>query len=337
MTNPQGRPKIALIGVGGTILARGAHSLDLHNYGRTAPRLTVDELVEAVPEVSRIADIVTTELDVPQMSAAMTSRHWLELNELVHQVAEEHAPLDGIVITHGTGSLEETAYFLNLTLKVDMPVVFAASQRPFTALSTDAGMNLVNAVRTAVSPQARGLGVLVVLNDEIQPARDVTKSSTLRLETFQSRDLGMLGYADPDEIMIYRTPTRRHAPDTEFDTRGLRELPRVDVVYCYIDADGVPIDALVQAGAKGIVMAGFAPTGVTPDQDRALAEARQQGVLVVQSCRAGSSRVLDTLRLQEKDIVAADNLSPQKARILAMLALTKNSDPAEFARLVRVY
>lgn len=298
--------------------------------------MEIEQLIESVPEVSRVADVVTSTLRAGP-SPAITSRDWLKLNELVHQTAEEQAPLEGIVITHGTASLEETAFFLNLTVKVDVPVVFAASQRPFSALSTDAGMNLVNAVRTAASREARGMGVLVMLNDEIQPARDVTKGSTLRLETFQSRDLGMLGYADPDDIVFYRRPTRRHAPDTEFDVRGLTELPRVDIVYSYIDADGTAIDALVGAGAKGIVMAGFAPGGVTPDQDRALAEAREQGVLVVQSCRAGSGRVLDTERLKEKDIVAADNLNPQKARILAMLALTVSSDPEAFKRLAREY
>jgi L-asparaginase len=336
MSTRSSRPRVAIIGTGGTIQSVGAHSLDLHNYGRSGPMMEIEHLIESVPEVSQIADVTTATLRAGP-SPAITSRDWLKLNDLVHQIAEEQAPVDGIVITHGTASLEETAFFLNLTLKVEVPVVFAASQRPFSALSTDAGLNLVNAVRTAASPEARGLGVLVMLNDEIQPARDVTKGSTLRLETFQSRDLGMLGYADPDGIVIYRRPARRHAPDTEFDVRGLDSLPRVDVAYSYIDADGAAIDAFVAAGARGIVVAGFAPGGVTPDQDRALADAREQGILVVQSCRAGSGRVLDTERLKEKDIVAADNHNPQKARILAMLALTRSGDPKEFQRIAREY
>jgi L-asparaginase len=251
--------------------------------------------------------------------------------------AEEPRPA-GIVITHGTATLEETAYFLNLTLKVDLPVVVVGAQRPPNGLSTDAGLNLVNAIRVAGSPNARGIGALVLLNDEVQAAREVTKGATYRLETFRSHDLGMLGYADPDgTVAIYRAPTRRHAPDTEFDVRGMTDLPRVDIAYSYAGSDGTAVRAFVEAGARGIVSAGLPPGRTPPAETEALKEARQRGVLVVQSSRAGSGRVIEPRRWREEGLVAADNLNPQKARVLAMLALTRTDDPIEVQRMFETY
>jgi L-asparaginase len=205
-------------------------------------------------------------------------------------------------------------------------------------LSSDAGLNLLNAVRVAGSREARGLGVLLLLNDEIQSARDVTKSSTLRLEAFRSHDLGMLGYADPDgRVAIYRRPTRRHAPDTEFDVRGRTELPRVDIAASYAGADETAIRAFVAAGARAIVSAALPPGVVTPAETEALLEARKRGVLIVMSSRAGSGRVLPRTVLRRQDLVVADNLTPQKARILAMLALTRTNDPGEVQRIFDEY
>jgi L-asparaginase len=199
-------------------------------------------------------------------------------------------------------------------------------------------MNLVGAVRVAAAAEARGLGVLVVLNDEIQAAREVTKASTLRLETFRSADLGMLGYSDPDgRVAIYRRPARRHAPDTEFYVRGRRDLPRVDIAYSYAGADRTALDAFVSSGARGIVVASMAPGVTTAAETEALAHARGQGVLVVLSSRAGSGRVLPRTALRERGFVVADNLLPQKARILAMLALTRTDDPVEIQAMFDAY
>jgi len=212
------------------------------------------------------------------------------------------------------------------------------AQRPASGLSSDAGMNLVSALRVAAAPEARGLGVLVVLNDEIQSAREVTKTSTLRLETFRSADVGMLGYADPDgRVALYRRPARRHAPRTEFDVRGRADLPRVDVAYSYAGADRAAIDAFVAAGARGLVAASLAPGITTADEHAALLDARRRGVLVVLSSRAGSGRVLPRAKLRQCGFVVADNLLPQKARILAMLALTRTDDPAEVQRMFDEY
>jgi L-asparaginase len=331
------RPRVAVIGTGGSISTVGRHSLDQHEYGHYGRTLQVDELLALFPEVSTAAEVVPVRFRALPSTAVM-SADWLELNELVHRVAAHELPPAGIVITHGTATLEETAYFLNLTLKVDVPVVVVGAQRPPNGLSTDAGLNLVNAVRVATSPEARGLGVLVLLNDEVQGAREVTKTSTYRLETFRSPDLGMLGYADPDgRVAIYRAPTRRHAPATEFDVRGRAELPRVDIAYSYAGSDGAAVRAFVGAGARAIVSAGLAPGRVPPPEADALDEARRQGVLVVQSSRAGSGRVIEPRRLREQGIVSADNLNPQKARVLTMLALTLTEDPLQIQRMFEEY
>jgi L-asparaginase len=271
-------------------------------------------------------------------SPAITPSDWLALDTAVHDAVTREGPFHGVVITHGTATLEETAYFLNLTLKVDATVVLVGAQRPATGLSSDAGLNLLNALRVAGAPTARGLGVLVLLNDEIQAAREVTKASTLRLETFRSPDLGMLGYADPDgRVAIYRQPTRRHAPDTEFDVRGRGDLPRVDIAYSYAGADGAAIRAFVTAGARAIVSASLPPGVTTPAETVALGEARRDGVLVVLSSRAGSGRVLPRTSLREQGLVVADNLNPQKARVLAMLALTLTDAAAEIQRIFDQY
>jgi L-asparaginase len=216
-------------------------------------------------------------------------------------------------------------------------VVLVGAQRPSSGLSTDAGLNLVNAIRVAASPEARGMGVLVVLNDEIQAAREVTKTATARLQTFRSADFGVLGHADGDAVAFFRRPLRRCCPDTEFDIRTLDALPRVDIAYAYAGGDGTAVRAFTAAGAKGIVSAGFAPGAAPPGEFEALKEAVAQGVVVVQSTRAGSGRTFRGTRLANAGVLIADNLIPQKARILLALALTVTHDPEQIARMFRTY
>jgi L-asparaginase len=215
--------------------------------------------------------------------------------------------------------------------------VLVGAQRPNSALSSDAGLNLVNAIRTAASPEARGMGVLVVLNDEIQAARDVTKTATLRLQTFRTADFGVLGHADGDAVAFYRRPTRRCYPDTEFDIRTLDTLPRVDIAYAYAGGDGTAVRAFVAAGASGIVSAGFAPGFAPPGDFEALKAAVAQGIVVVQSTRAGSGRTFRGTRLANAGFLIADNLLPQKARILLALALTVTRDPEHIGAMFRSY
>jgi L-asparaginase len=331
-----GKPKVAVIGTGGTITALGRDSLDLVDYTAGGRMLEADELVARFPEVARVADVVPIRFKaIP--STAVSFPEWKQVVIEADKAVAAHPDLAGIVVLHGTATLEETAYALNLTAKVDVPIVVVGSQRPASALSTDAGLNLVNAVRTAASPQARGMGVLVCLNDEVQSAREVTKTSTARVQTFRSPDFGVLGHADGDAVVFYRRPTRKHAPDTEFDIRQLDALPRVDIAYSYAGDDGAATRAFVAAGAKGIVAAAFAPGLLSPPEMDALKAALAAGVTVVVTSRAGSGRTFESSRLRNIGLLTADNLNPQKARILLALALTKTSDPAEIRRMFATY
>ena len=339
MTSTTSLPRVAVIGTGGTIAAIGRHNLELVQYITNKTMYDVHELLARVPEAGRVAEVVP----VPYAALPSTSiepSHWLELNERIHSLVAEDPALDGIVLTHGTATLEETAYFLGLVLKVDRPVVVTGAQRPATGLGTDAFLNIVNALRVAGNEAARGLGVLVMLNDEVHAAREVAKTSTQRLQTFRTPDFGALGHVDEDAVSIYRHPVRRRAPDTEFDVRGAdaNELPRVDVSLSYAGADGADIDAHVAAGAQGIVVAGFAPGLNTRGQVAAIGRAHARGVVLVQSSRVGSGRVPALAGDQQlPDPIVADNLTPWKARILLMLALRETRDRDELRRMFATY
>ncbi|MED5575127.1 MAG: asparaginase [Pseudomonadota bacterium] len=314
----------------------GKHSLDLVAYVENNKIYEVDELLNAFPETLEQGDVVPVRLRA-MPSTAIGPAEWLEINTKIHDLVEEDPSLDGIVVTHGTATLEETAYFLNLASKVDSPIVLVGAQRPASGMGTDSGINLVNAIRTAGHPDSRGRGVLGVLNDEIHFSRDMTKTSTLRQQTFKSPDFGLLGHADWDKIAYYRMPERRRAPNTEFDVRGLTELPRVDISMTYAGTHGTAIDAYVAAGAKGIVVGAMAPGYVAPIEFEKLAAAAEKGVTIVHSTRAGSGRVADVASRRVPGTVLADNLPPQKARVLLTVALTKTDDPAELQRIFDEY
>lgn len=331
------KPKVAVIGTGGTITSlSGIGPLDLYEYTATGRMLEADQLVDRFPAVREVADIVPIRFKaVP--STAVAFPEWKQLVLEADKAVATHAGLAGIVVLHGTATLEETAYALDLTAKVHVPIVVVGAQRPASALSGDAGLNLVNAVRTAASPAARGLGVLVCLNDEIQAARDVTKTSTARLQTFRTADFGILGQADGDAVTFYRRPVRKGAPDTEFDIRGLDALPRVDIAYSYAGSDGAATRAFVAAGARGIVMAAFAPGMLGPAEMEAGKAAVAAGVVVAMSSRAGSGRTFNSSKVRDAGFITADNLTPQKARILLALGLTRSREPAELARIFATY
>lgn len=330
------KPKVAFIGTGGTISSLGRSPLDISDYGANGVKLHAEEIIARVPEVAEIADIIPVRFR-NVASTQIYFPEWKELVLLCDRLVAEHPDLAGIVIGHGTASLEETAYALDLTIKVPVPVVIVGSQRPLSGLSTDAALNLVNAVCTAASPLSRGRGVLVCLNDEIQDAREVAKTSTARMQTFRTRDFGILGQVDGQVVSYYRRSERRQAPDTEFDIRGLDALPRVDIIYSYSGSDGIAVRAFLEAGAKGIVSAAFAPSLGTPGETAELRKAVEQGVVVVQATRAGSGRTSRTSRQVELGFVNSDNLTAQKARILLALGLTKTRDPQELARIFATY
>jgi L-asparaginase len=329
-------PRIAVIGTGGTISSLGASSLDVLDYPDFGQKLSCEALLERFPETRLVADPIA--LTFRQVgSTEIGPKEWAELRATIHRIARDDPAVAGFVIPHGTATLEETGFFLNLTLAVAQPVVMVGAQRPASALGSDSGMNLVNALRVAGSSEARGKGVLAVLNDEIHAARDVVKTSTYRLQTFRSLDFGALGHVDGDGVHFYRSPSRSHMPDTQFAASDLGALPRVDIIYSYAGADGALVEAAVAAGARGIVSAGFAPGSPTPQQRTAFERAAKSGVVVVQCSRAASGRVAPRRRLRESGIVAGEDLSPQKARILLMLALSTTSDVAAVQQAFSTY
>src|SRR6267154_4222481 len=251
-------PRIAVIGTGGTISSLGDGSLDVLDYPEFGQKLSSEALLDRFPETRLVAESVTVTFRQVG-STAIGPADWLELRALIHRLAGEDPTLAGFVIPHGTATLEETAFFLNLTLGVAQPVVLVGAQRPASALGTDAGTNLVNALQVAGSADARGKGVLVVLNNEIHPARDVVKTSTYRVQTFRSFDFGALGHVDGDGPHFYRAPLKAHMPDTPFAGREIAALPRVDILYSYAGADGDLVRAAVASGARGLIPAGVAP------------------------------------------------------------------------------
>ncbi len=326
------KPIVWVLSTGGTIAGQGATSTSLTEYKGGV--LTGADLVKAVPEIPLIAEVKVEQI-ANVGSANITITHWLTLANRINQIFETEPNTAGVVITHGTNTMEETAYFLNLTVKHDRPVVLVGSMRPATAISADGPLNLLNAVRTAASPAARGKGVLLILNDEINAARDVTKTNTLRVETFRSPDLGYLGFVDGDKLSFYRSPTRRHTAQSEFDVTGLQELPAVEILYSYVQPNPILIEALLTSGVKGIVMAGTGAGLISNIEKDALAKAK--GTVIVRSNRTGSGRVPAREEYDSLGMIAADNLNPQKARILLMLALTKTTDPKEIRRIFDEY
>lgn len=331
-------PRVWLLSTGGTIAGQGASSTDLTNYGPGS--LSGADLVRAVPEIAAIADIRAEQI-ANVGSADITVAHWLQLAHRINQIFADEPATAGVVITHGTNTIEETAYFLNLTVKHDRPVVLVGSMRPASAISADGPLNLLNAVRTALSPEARGKGVLLVMNDEIHAARDVTKTNTLRVETFRSQDLGFLGYADGDRVSFYRAPTRRHTVNSEFDVKGLTTLPQVEILYSYVEPSGALLTALLGSGAQGIVFAGSGAGLISKAEKAALQPAMalpaERRPLMVRSNRTGSGRVTPRDEYDKLGIIPGDTLNPQKARILLMLGLTKTRSVAELNRIFSTY
>jgi L-asparaginase len=332
-----GLPRVGLILTGGTIDSVGIDRLDLAWYIEANKRLGEGELLSQLPELKTIANV--QEIPFRRLpSQALVDTDWLDLVRKIHSIFD-NGEADGIVITHGTNTLEETAYFLNLTLKTDKPVVLVGSMRPSSAVSADGYLNMLNAVRVAADPQSRGRGCLVVMNDTIFNGRDVTKNSTYRVEAFQSRDLGPLGFADADgRVIYYHQPVRKHTTQTEFDVREMTSLPRVEVVLSYANADGVMIEAVARAGAKGIVSAATGAGRPTPPQDDAFDRAyREHGMIMCLCSRVASGRVVRSPGLKRRGFVAADNLQPWKARILLSLGLSKTTDADNLQRIFDTY
>ncbi len=319
-------PRVAVITTGGTIDSLGTDRLDLAAYLETGRRLEPGALVAGVPELASIATV--TEVRFRRVRAhAITDDDLADLHELVTGLLDRDEA-DGIVITHGTNTLEETAWLLHMTVAGDAPIVITGAMRPASAMSGDGQLNLVNAVRVAASSEARGLGAVVVLDDTIHGARDVTKSNTLRTNAFSDGAAGPLGWTDSDgRIVIAHQPGRGAALRGRFAASDLRSLPRVDIVVSYQGADGALVDAAVAAGARGIVSAGTGSGAPTPGEVEALDRASEQGVTICQASRVGSGRVPRVPLLVTRGWLAADDLQPWKARILLRLGLAMTDDP----------
>jgi L-asparaginase/glutamin-(asparagin-)ase len=326
---------VTILATGGTIAGSGATSTTTVGY--TAATVGVDRLIAAVPELAKVAQVKGEQV-FQIASENMSNEHWLVLAKRVNTLLAQ-PDVDGIVITHGTDTLEETAYFLDMVVKSKKPVVLVGAMRPGTALSADGPINLYNAVLLAASKEAIGKGVLVALNDQIQGARDVTKTNTSTLDSFKTPELGMLGYIQGNKAYFYHASTRKHTTDTEFDISKLDALPQVDIVYGYANVSPVALNALVAAGAKGIIHAGVGDGSLASKVLPSLTAARKQGVLIVRSARVGQGIVARNGEANddELDFVVSDTLSPQKARILLMLALTKTSDSKEIQRMFYAY
>jgi L-asparaginase len=306
------------------------------NYKAFGSTLNVDEVLGAVPEAAHYADIALVTFSASS-STTLTYESRRELAHLINTFERDHGEVDGFVVLHGTGTLEETAYFLNLCLITDKPVVITDSQRPLSAVSPDAPLNLVNAVRVAASHDAQGIDVLVCLNDEIHAAREVTEGATSRLHPFRTPDFGILGEVNDDGVNFYRQPMRKSYPATEFDIDRLERLPRVDIAYSYAGEDGAAVQAFAATGAKGIVIAGFPGGRLSLAQKEACAKALADGIAIVISTSAGSGRALVAQDLTGCVMVAADNLNCQKARILLPLALTVLHEQSVLERIFSLY
>ena len=332
----QARPVVHVIGTGGSISCIGESRTDFINYGYADRHYTIEEMLARLPELDRIAS-VRAEQFANVYGGELSPARWPELARRINAILRDAPETAGVALAHGTSSLEETAYFLNLTIQSSKPVVVTGAMRPMTAISNDAELNLLDCVRVAASPAAANRGVLVVLNNQIQAAREVTKSSTSRVDTFKSADLGFLGYADSDgEVVFYRDTTRLHTHRTEFDVEHISVLPRVEIALAYAGADGTSVAALA-AGCQGLVAAGIGSGGAPRAFLDALAEVAKAGVPVVVASQAGSGRVMPRRALVERGLILADNLLPRKARILLMLALTKTRDPIEIQRMMKTY
>lgn len=325
-------PLVRLLATGGTIA------------NRPGQRLTAEELIDSIPGLNEHVTVETEQFSNVS-SAALTLDDWLRLSTRVNALLAERPELAGVVVTSGTDTLEETAFFLHLTVRSDRPVVVVGAMRNPSLIGYDGPANLLQAFRVAASPESRGRGTLVVLNGQINSARDVTKSDTHSLETFTSRERGILGLVDRDRVLYYRHLDSRHTSTSEFDVSNIDVLPRVDIVMVYQGASGDFIRSLVVAGARGIVVASAGAGATTREQRDALAEAARQGRVVVISSRTGGGRVARPADGPQPGggedrgypRVYAEDLTPLKARILLMLGLTRSGNVDELQRMFAEY
>lgn len=324
------KPNIVILATGGTIA--GEAKSDLATTGYKAGSVSVDVLIKAVPELQNIANIQAEQIANID-SSNMTDEIWLKLAKRINTLLKD-SKVDGIVITHGTDTMEETAYFLNLVIKSDKPVVLTGAMRPATAISADGPKNLYNAVSLAGDKNAKGKGVMIAMNDKIHAAREVTKTHTLNVETFKSPNSGEIGYIIDGKVFFDTASIKPNTLKAPFSVENLDSLPKVDIVYTYSnDGSKVAVEAFLKAGAKGLVVAGSGAGSIHENQKNYLIELlKDKKLAAVKSSRVGSGIVPLSDEEVTQGFISANNLNPQKARVLLMLALTKTSDPQKIAQ-----
>lgn len=317
------KSRIAILGTGGTIA--GFIDSTIATTGYTAGAIDIDVLIKAVPQIRDLADISWEQIANID-SSNMCDEIWLRLAKKIAKLFAEG--IDGVVITHGTDTMEETAYFLNLTIKSDKPVVLVGAMRPSTAISADGPKNLYNAVALVANKEAKNKGVMVAINDKILSARGVVKTHSLNIDAFSSPDFGDLGYIVDGKVFFYNNVTKAHTKNAPFDVSKLTSLPKVDILYSYSnDGSGVAAKALFEHGTKGIVVAGSGAGSIHKNQKDVLKELLKKGLKVVVSSRVVAGCVAVSDSDEKLGFISAEDLNPQKARVLLMLALTKTSDP----------
>ena len=327
-------PNITVLATGGTIA--GAAATDVQ-AGYTSGQVGVEQLLAAVPQAKKLANLKGEQISNIG-SQDMNDEVWLKLARRINALAAM-SDVDGIVITHGTDTIEESAYFLNLTCKTKKPIVLTAAMRPSTALSADGPLNFYNAVAVAANKEAAGRGVLVVVNDWIHGASSLTKTSTTAVQTFLSPVRGLIGTIAYGDAEFYRGPVGKNTVDSDFSLDRVTSLPRVDIVMAYENMDGALIDAAAAAGAKGIVIAGVGNGNMTEVALKALAAQAKKGVVCVRSSRVVTGRVGRNVEVDDDKLglVASLDLNPQKSRVLLRLALTQTSDVKRIQKYFEEY
>ena len=323
-------PTIRVLATGGTIAGAQASAT---NYGYKSGAYDVNSLLSAVPNLDKLA-VITGEQVASIGSQDMNDEVWLKLAKRVNASLAEPG-IDGVLITHGTDTLEETSYFLSLVTKSDKPVVMVGSMRPATAISADGPGNIYNGVAVVTNPGAKGKGTLVVLNDEIHYARNVMKTNTTTVQTFVSINRGPAGVVNTGKIQWFEPMDRKVGPATGFSVDALDKLPRVDVIYAHANMSADLIEAAIGNGAKGLVVAGVGDGNMNAASLDALTRAAKDGVAVVRSTRLPSGVVLrnNEINDDEKGFVASGELNPGKSRVLLQLALTRTRDPVRIQQM----
>lgn len=325
---------IVILATGGTISGAGASSTD-SKY--SASKINIDQIIKTAPGIEKFANIEAEQI-MQKASQDFDAQDWLLISKKVNETLEKKS-VDAVVVTHGTDTMEETAYFLNLTVKSKKPVIVVGSMRPSTSLSADGPLNLYNAVALAASDVSFGKGVMILMNDEIFAARDATKTHTTNVASFKSLNSGVIGGVYYGKPKLYYQPLRAHTFNSDFEVKKLNELPKVDIVYSYAGSDSKMIDNLVASNVKAIILAGVGDGNINQKSLQSLIEAAKKGVVVVRSAHLGVGSVAQNVEINDDEFgfVTADNLSPQKARVLTMMALTKTKDVKKIREMFAKY